>query len=147
MREWQPVVGERLLKGEGLKEESASRFNSGMAKFSFRPYERLRRDRDYELVRKFGERAKSRYFILNYMPNNLSYHRLGLIISRKYYKKAFERNRLKRCMREWFRLNKHNLGNIFMDIVLIALPGLNLNNCRKIFGEIDFLWKRAGLKK
>lgn len=49
-------------------------------------------------------------------PNALPHARLGLVVSKKTAKRAHERNYMKRCIREWFRLNRHRLGS--EDIVV-----------------------------
>lgn len=36
--------------------------------------------------------------------------RLGILVSRKHAPRAIERNRIKRCIREAFRLEQQNLG-------------------------------------
>ncbi|MCX7823739.1 MAG: ribonuclease P protein component [Syntrophobacterales bacterium] len=109
---------------------------------TFKPYERLRNSRSYELVKSRGKRIKGRFFIINYMPNGLSVSRLGLIVPKKYYKKAVERNRVKRCVREWFRLHKDLLSSPPKDIVVVVLPGMNLKSCRGTFEELESLCGR-----
>lgn len=41
--------------------------------------------------------------------NNLHHSRLGLVVSKKCARKAVDRNLMKRCLREWFRLNVFRL--------------------------------------
>ena len=48
----------------------------------------------------------------------MEHPRLGLIVSKKVSKKAVERNKLKRRLREIFRLNQNSLDSF--DIVIIA---------------------------
>nr|WP_256473489.1 ribonuclease P protein component [Neisseria sp. HSC-16F19] len=42
-------------------------------------------------------------------PNTLGHARLGLVVGKKAAKRANKRNYMKRCIREWFRLNRHRL--------------------------------------
>jgi ribonuclease P protein component len=44
-------------------------------------------------------------------PNELGCPRLGLIIPRRVVPRAVDRNRMRRVLREWFRLNQPQLGN------------------------------------
>ncbi len=91
-------------------------------KYSFRPHERIRRPADFQLVKKAGKRAKTRHFGLNFIPNDLEYHRIGLIVQKRFWC-AVKRNRIKRVVREWFRLNKAKIPMPAKDIVVIARPG------------------------
>ncbi|STO63775.1 ribonuclease P [Haemophilus parahaemolyticus] len=48
--------------------------------------------------------------------------RLGLTVAKKHLKRAHDRNRIKRIVRESFRLKQHELPN--MDFVFVAKGGL-----------------------
>ena len=72
--------------------------------------------------------------------NELDHPRLGLVIGKKSVKLSVERNRLKRQIRDSFRLNQDALAG--WDIVIVARKGLgDLENAelREQFGK---LWKR-----
>ena len=84
---------------------------------SLRPSERIRQKRDYLLIYKKGRRYKGRCFTLVYLSNELSYSRMGVVVSRK-VGNAVERNKIKRWMRALFRTNKNLLENPF-DLVFI----------------------------
>ena len=72
--------------------------------------------------------------------NDLSYARLGITVAKKKIKRAHERNRVKRLIRESFRHNKAELGNI--DIVVIAKQGLDQLSNEQIFVQLEELWKK-----
>ena len=90
--------------------------------YRFRPHERIRCSVDFQRVKNAGKRAKTPHFGLNVIPNDLEYHRLGLVV-RKQFWSAPKRNRIKRVVREWFRLNKSSIPRPPRDIVVIARPG------------------------
>ncbi|MXP67630.1 ribonuclease P protein component [Pantoea sp. Aalb] len=70
--------------------------------------------------------------------NMLGYPRLGLTIAKKHVKHSHERNRIKRIIRESFRLLQHELPA--MDFIVIAKKGIiNLNN-RAITEILSKLW-------
>lgn len=70
--------------------------------------------------------------------NTFSYPRLGLRISKKYLKHAVERNRVKRVIRESFRLNQYRLKDL--DVVLIAKKGINTFSNQRIGQCLEKLW-------
>jgi ribonuclease P protein component len=84
---------------------------------------RLRRKKDFEKVLKFGKGLRQKVLFLKTAKNGLSQSRFGFIISKKTAKKAVERNKIKRHLREiiW-----HSLGGIKIgyDAVFIAYPAI-----------------------
>ncbi len=64
---------------------------------------RLRRRRDYLHCYRRGRRKGGRYATLFFVPNSLSHPRLGITASRKVGKRAVDRQRLKRRVREIYR--------------------------------------------
>lgn len=73
------------------------------------------------------KKIHSEHFLLFIKKNDKSTKRLGLAITKKKFKKAVDRNKIKRQAREQFRLQQHNLPNV--DCVLIAKkanPNTNL---------------------
>jgi ribonuclease P protein component len=67
----------------------------------------LAKRRDFELVFKEGLSAAAKYLVLYARPNDMSWNRLGLSVSKK-IGKAVTRNRVKRLLRE-------SLGKVLGD--------------------------------
>lgn len=89
-----------------------------MAKrFGLRPHERLRRRGDFERVFSEGEFWRGRLFGVRFAPNGLPHSRLGVAVGRG-WRKAAERNRAKRLVREAFRTSKHRLPG-GLDILVV----------------------------
>lgn len=55
-------------------------------------------------------------------PNALGRARLGMIVAKRLLPKAVDRNRVKRCVREAFRLQRVNLPPCDFVVRLIAKP-------------------------
>ena len=82
----------------------------------FRRSERLCKRRQFLEVYKSGHKIHSGTMVLYARENGLSKHRLGLTVSRK-IGKAVARNRIKRRLRELFRLRKEGIPGS-LDIVI-----------------------------
>ena len=72
--------------------------------------------------------------------NQLDHPRLGVTVSKKNVRKAHDRNRMKRLIRESFRLNQHHLPDI--DIVVVVKKGLDKETNEQIFALLEKLWKK-----
>ncbi|MES2819320.1 MAG: ribonuclease P protein component [Pseudomonadota bacterium] len=72
--------------------------------------------------------------------NDLEHPRLGLVIGKKSVKLSVERNRIKRVIRETFRLNQDAL--IGWDIVVVARKGLGDVQNPELIQQFGKLWKR-----
>jgi ribonuclease P protein component len=66
--------------------------------------------------------------------------RLGITLAKKRVKHAHQRNRLKRIIRESFRLQRHSFPNI--DIVVVGKSGLDKLSNQELFSLLSKLWKR-----
>ena len=56
-------------------------------------------------------------------PSGLKEARLGLIVAKKNVRLAVKRNRIKRVVRDSFRLNQQTLGTL--DVIFLARRGLD----------------------
>jgi len=73
-------------------------------------------------------------------PNNGQNNRLGLAIAKKRVKLAVQRNRIKRQIRESFRLNQHNLPNI--DMVIMVKSGTDKLENHQISQQLEKIWRK-----
>jgi ribonuclease P protein component len=76
----------------------------------FGPSLRLVKQREFDHVFKAGRRVKIKGLTILRMDNALGHPRLGISIGRS-FGNAVERNRMKRRLREAFRLGQHELGH------------------------------------
>lgn len=83
-------------------------------------------------------RSSDRYFTVLARPNELTYPRLGLAISKRRVRLAVGRNRLKRLVRENFRLTEQECG---IDYVVMAGPQVSRANNRELLSALEKHWK------
>ncbi len=103
---------------------------------------------DYDRVFKRSKKIHNTHFILlvHYTTHSeeKQQHRLGLIVSKKVDKTAVGRNRIKRLVRESFRIRTELLP---ADYVLIAKPLCQHSNNAEILTSLDNLWQQTENKK
>ena len=86
--------------------------------FNFPPNLRLKKPAEYKNVFAKPVKSSDTYFTLLAIKNDFDHPRLGLAIAKKNVRKAVHRNVIKRAVRENFRKQQQNLGNI--DIVVLS---------------------------
>lgn len=109
---------------------------------------RVRAAGDFARTFAGGRRAGGHYFRAVFLvrpdaaaPRNA---RLGMAISRKVDKRAVERNRIRRLIREWFR-HRHAQW-IPGDLVISGKPEASGVDAAQLFADLDVLVRRLGLK-
>jgi len=83
---------------------------------------------------KFGRRVAFKSFILFIQQNKNTFHRLGIVVKKEVGPATF-RNRMKRYIREFFRLHKHLIRGSF-DIVLLVKKGCLINRYKEVEEEL-----------
>lgn len=124
---------ESSSRGEGLKDVIACR--SDAERFRLTKEDKVRRSSEYQRIAKFGARYRTPHFRIRMLKNPLVRTRLGISIGRK-AGKACARNRIKRRLREYFRLNRGVMPPQ-MDIVFIALDGAANLETGQLVKELD----------
>ena len=76
----------------------------------------MRRKADFERLLRAGTRRNVEGYTIYLSPRQNGAPRLGLLVSRKHSTRAVDRNRLKRSIREAFRLVQEQLGPV--DILI-----------------------------
>lgn len=89
-------------------------------RFQFPARLRLGHDREFQAVFDARVRKAVHPIVVYARPNGLSHSRLGLSVSRR-VNAATGRNRIKRLVREAFRLMQHDLPGTY-DLVVVARP-------------------------
>ncbi|MEP3561653.1 MAG: ribonuclease P protein component [Marinobacter sp.] len=84
-----------------------------------------------------------RNFLILAAPNNLGHARVGLIFSKKNLRHAVQRNRIKRQVRETFRLQQ-DLPSL--DIIVLGRQGLNKLENPDVRSALNDIWRRVKKK-
>ncbi len=101
---------------------------------------RIRRPGEFAALRTSSGRAGGRCFHVRYRANELGHARLGLAISKRVSKRAVERNRIKRLVRESFRRMRHQLPAI--DLMLMAREQAAGVAGAELLRDLDSLWQK-----
>lgn len=83
---------------------------------------------DFSSVFNFRKRISAQHLAIHYQPNTQQHARLGLVVSKKTAKLAVSRNYMRRVLREFFRVQQHELGHV--DLVV---------RVQKKFDKVDFI--------
>ncbi len=114
-------------------------------RFTLRKKERLKKVKDFKRVFDHGKSLGGSTVAFYFCSNNLGFPRAGFIASKKVSKRAVDRNRAKRLMREVFRLNKHKLKPF--DIIFIARKGILGKKYSDVERDFLKLAEKAGILK
>jgi len=100
----------------------------------FRKAEKVRVKAEFDNIYKNGKRFYSTNFVVIILKNHLEIRRVGIVVTKK-TGKAFRRNRIKRILREFFRLNK-TLFPDTTDTLVLANRKNSLRNYQEISEEL-----------
>ena len=87
-----------------------------------------------------GKRKKfdTEHFLLILRKNNKDARRLGLVVGRK-VGGAVSRNRIKRLIREFFRLNKEKIPES-SDLIVLAKKDIRIKGYREVLDELGVIF-------
>lgn len=98
---------------------------------------------DFSRVFKRGKRYRLPLGTVLSLPNNKHNPQLGVVVAKRNVRKSSDRNRLKRIVRESFRLRQHILTGL--DIVVLFHANVNYLTSDEIRMYLEQAWQR--LKK
>lgn len=93
-----------------------------MNRTTFRPHERIAHPGDFKRAFERRRSASNEALIVYGVENGRDHARLGISVSRKKIRRAADRNRTKRLLREAFRLCKAELP-VGVDLVVVPRGG------------------------
>ena len=114
-------------------------------RYRFSPALRLLRPAEFQAVFdgaafKVGESQ----FLFLVRPNGLDHPRLGLVIAKKKIRHAVDRNRVKRTVRESFRL--HQAALPAADVIFLVRQDLATLPAGSLRSALDQAWKKISRK-
>jgi ribonuclease P protein component len=95
----------------------------------------------YSRVFKKAQRSRDKWFTVLCRANDRGVARLGLAVSKKNCRAATGRNRIKRIVRESFRLNQAALAGL--DVVVINQPAARNGTNQQIFDSLHGHWQQC----
>ncbi|MDF1577043.1 MAG: ribonuclease P protein component [Desulfurivibrionaceae bacterium] len=98
----------------------------------------LRKPREYKNVYKSGRRVRGNRLTIIHAPNGTEGNRLGISVHG--VKRAVRRNRIKRIIREFFRLNRSFITPA-SDIVFAVRYGFTADSPAEIKQHIDRMFR------
>ena len=115
------------------------------SKTSFPKTERIKQAADFRILfkqaRMVRENGLALYFLKTPGPKK---SRLGIVVSRRVLKNATDRNRVKRKIREFFRLHKADFQSNF-DLIARVTDGSKLLEINNLDHILTRIFKRAGV--
>lgn len=105
-------------------------------RYTLGKHERIRRQSEFSALFKSGKRIYSEYLTVILCKNTSGVRRLGLVVGKRVGKTAVRRNRMKRLLREFFRLNKHRLP-ASQDILIVARKDFSFMKCQDLCRELE----------
>ncbi len=109
-------------------------------KFTFRKDARIRKRLEFESVKNSGQKLAGRYWHAQWIHVQAKASRLGVITTRK-SGLSHERARLRRLVREFFRLHRMELCKA-VDLVIVARAGSGSADSKTLRMELATLWYR-----
>lgn len=106
-----------------------------MRYFSFTKADRLLKRADFLRLSKTGNKYFSRHFLAIYSLGRTKKTRIGITVTKK-IGNAVTRNKIKRYVREYYRINKHIVKN-YWDINIIAKNDVANLTFIQTFSELE----------
>lgn len=105
---------------------------------------RLKKKKDFERVFMNGKIIKCQDLFLKYIDNDKEDTKIGIVVSKKVSKKAVDRNKAKRRIREAFRLIGSKLKN-GINMIAVAYPSVKNREFSDIKEQIEAALTKAEL--
>jgi ribonuclease P protein component len=105
---------------------------------------RLRRKRDFDAAYARGRRLGDGFFSVTVMDNKLDAPRLGLAVAVRVAGGGVARNRIRRIIRESFRLHQREIPSV--DLVVGARARVKGAPAKALHASLESLWKEVAAR-
>lgn len=102
-----------------------------------RQYSIIKKERDFKKIFQEGKKINNPLFTLIYLKNNDPKNRLAFIVPKKAFKKAYQRNLIRRRLKSIF--DQINFQTSGLNLIIIAKISL----AEKSFKEIEKIIKKT----
>jgi ribonuclease P protein component len=109
-------------------------------RYSFKKEDRILKRAEFLELTRSGRKVQNVCFIVFFKPGRLDHSRLGITVTRK-VAKAARRNRLKRLIREYFRLHRRQLTQNW-DINIVANKMAADLSAEKVFSSLQDVFEQ-----
>jgi len=92
---------------------------------------------EFSSVFNFRKRISAKFLALHYQPNQIGHARLGLVVAKKVARRAVDRNYMRRVLREFFRMQQHEINHV--DLVIRVQKKFEKEDFIQIKQEFDTL--------
>ncbi|MGH8258176.1 MAG: ribonuclease P protein component [Steroidobacteraceae bacterium] len=113
---------------------------AGLERLGFPPGRRLRRKVDFDAAYATGRRFGDAFFGVVARANGGDGPRLGLAVATRIAGSSVARNRIRRVIRETFRVRQHRLPAV--DVVVSARARAHGAGNAELRASLDTLWSR-----
>lgn len=96
---------------------------------------------EFSSVFNFRKRIATTYLVVHYKPNIINHARLGLVVGKKVAKLAVHRNYMRRVLREFFRIQQHEINHL--DLVIRVQKKFDQSNYKEIQQEFISLLSKV----
>jgi len=103
----------------------------------------IRFNYEFSRIYRRGNYIPGKYVVLHYMPNKKGINRIGITTGKK-VRGSISRNRMRRLLRETFRLREPYLKKGY-DIILLGRENPGDIKQDRIDKDVIYLFKRAGI--
>lgn len=108
-----------------------------MPTLRFKKETKLIKTDEFSSVFNFRKRISAKFLVVHYKPNTTMNPRLGLVVAKKIAKLAVDRNYMRRVLREFFRVQQHEINHA--DLVIRVQKKFEKQDFIQIKQEFDAL--------